>query len=73
MRRLCKMDFFIPKAYKKQQISIRIDQDMLDKIDELSEKNEISRSELINQCINYALNTMDNNLGFKNNSNIKTD
>ena len=55
------MDFFIPKAYKKQQISIRIDQDMLDKIDELSEKNEISRSELINQCINYALDKISDN------------
>lgn len=55
------MDFFIPKTYKKQQISIRIDQDMLDKIDELSEKNEISRSELINQCINYALDKISDN------------
>lgn len=67
------MDFFIPKTYKKQQISIRIDQDILNKIDELSEKNEISRSELINQCINYALNSMDNNLGFKKNFNIIID
>lgn len=55
------MDFFIPKTYKKQQISIRIDQDMLNKIDELSEKNEISRSELINQCINYALDKISDN------------
>lgn len=49
------MDYFVPKSYKKEQISIRIDKDMLDKIDELSAKNDISRSELINQCIKYAL------------------
>lgn len=46
---------FIPKQYKKDPITIRIDFDKLQKIDWLASKYHLSRSELINQCIDYAL------------------
>ena len=46
---------FIPKQYKKDPIIIRIDFEKLKKIDELVSGYHLSRSELINQCIDYAL------------------
>lgn len=46
---------FIPKQYKKEPITIRMDFDKLEKLDRLASEYNISRSELINQCIDYAL------------------
>lgn len=45
---------------EKIVISIRIDTDMLNKIDNEANKTDISRNELIIQCINFALNNIDN-------------
>lgn len=45
---------------EKIVISIRIDTDMLNKIDDEANKTDISRNELIIQCINFALNNIDN-------------
>ncbi len=57
------MEKFIPT--KKQPnnekivISIRINETKIKEIDELSNKIDISRNELINQCIEYALENID--------------
>lgn len=46
---------FIPKQYKKEAITIRVDLAKLAKVDKLAAEYNLSRSEFINQCINYAL------------------
>jgi len=52
------MKNFIPKSYKKEQITIRLDIKTLARLDQISKANELSRSELINQCVDYALENM---------------
>ena len=52
------MSEFIPKQYKKDAITIRIDLEKLAKMDELAFKYGLSRSEFINQCIDYAMDHM---------------
>lgn len=49
------MPDFIPKQYKKEPITIRIDFEKLNKIDEKAAAFNMSRSEFINQCIDYAM------------------
>ena len=49
---------FIPKQYKKEQITIRIGFEKLDNIDRLAETYNLSRNEFINQCIDYAVKHM---------------
>lgn len=49
---------FIPKQYKKEAITIRVEYDILEKIDRLAGVYDISRSEFINQCIHFALEHM---------------
>lgn len=49
------MKEFIPTQYKKEQISIRIPEEVLQRIDRMAARAGISRNELINQCIDYAL------------------
>ncbi len=49
------MKEFKPTKQEKTIISIRLDVDMLKTIDEISHNTDISRNELIVQCINYAL------------------
>ena len=50
---------FIPKQYKKEPITIRISDDKLKIIDKAAADFDMSRSEFINQCIDYALEHMD--------------
>ena len=50
---------FIPKQYKKEPITIRIRDDKLKIIDKAAADFDMSRSEFINQCIDYALEHMD--------------
>lgn len=52
------MKDFKPIKQEKTVISIRMDIDMLKKIDDLSNKVDISRNELIIQCIEYALDNL---------------
>ena len=52
------MSDFIPKSYKKEQTTIRIDAEKMKKIDELANSFNSSRSEFINQCIDFALEHM---------------
>ena len=46
---------FIPKQYKKEVVTIRIDFEKLEKIDRLATQYHLSRSGFINQCVDYAI------------------
>ena len=52
------MSNFIPKPYKKDPITVRINCKKLEHIDKLATSYNLSRSEFINQCIDYALENM---------------
>lgn len=52
------MKEFKPIKQEKTVISIRLDVDMLKKVDELSARTDISRNEFIVQCIDYALKNL---------------
>ena len=49
---------FIPKQYKKEQFTIRMDREMLKRVDQLAEEYQLSRSDFINQCVSFALEHM---------------
>lgn len=49
------MDGFKLIKNEKTVISIRIDRDMLDIVDSIANDTDISRNEMIIQCIDYAL------------------
>ena len=53
------MENFKPKKPEKDVISIRIDHDTLIHIDEIANGNNMSRNELINQCIEFALSNLE--------------
>lgn len=57
------MKKFIPSKGNSEKlvISIRIDSKLLEKIDEEAAKAEISRNEMINQSLNYALSNLEEN------------
>lgn len=52
------MKSFRPVKTEKSVISIRLDSDLLQTVDEISAKADISRNEFIVQCIEYALKNM---------------
>lgn len=47
-----------PTSIEKVVATIRIDNIMLEEIDTLASEIDISRNELINQCIRYALDNL---------------
>lgn len=49
---------FIPKQYKKEQFTIRMEQNMLAQVDELAAQYDLSRSEFIVQCVSFAIEHM---------------
>lgn len=53
------MACFAPVKREKQVISIRIEQVVLKKVDEIANTIDISRNEVINQCIKYAIENSD--------------
>jgi metal-responsive CopG/Arc/MetJ family transcriptional regulator len=53
------MNKFLPKKPEKDVISMRIPTNILEKLDKKAADYEISRNELINQCITFALDNMD--------------
>ena len=55
------MEYFYPKKQDKEVISIRINVDLLQQVDKCAAGADISRNELINQCIVFALDHMDDN------------
>lgn len=54
------MDKFMPKKIDKEIISIRLSNNLLKRIDAEATKADISRNEMINQCIEYALKNINN-------------
>ncbi len=52
------MKNFIPKPYKKEPITIRVDIEKLEQIDKLCTKYQTNRSEFINRSIDFALANM---------------
>ena len=52
------MEIFIPKRTEKEVISMRIETEVLKILDSKAATFEISRNELINQCIMFALKNM---------------
>lgn len=52
------MPDFIPKQYKSDPVTIRIETEKLALLDRLAAKFHLSRSELVNQCIDYALSNL---------------
>jgi len=53
------MEKFLPRKPEKEVISMRIAKDLLDDLDKKSAAVGISRNELINQCIQFALAHME--------------
>ena len=55
---------WIPKPYRKEPVTVRIDVDKLACIDRLLARYGLNRSEFINRCIDYGLgNLPEANLG----------
>ncbi len=54
------MKTFTPQKTTKEVISIRLPSELLKKIDDTATGSNISRNELINQCITFALENMKN-------------
>lgn len=52
------MSKFIPKQYKKEPITLRIDIEKLKEIDRLAAQYDLSRSAFINRCIDYSIEHM---------------
>ena len=52
------MDKFVARKPEKEVISMRIPTDMLKTVDEKAAEIGISRNELLNQMIQYALDNM---------------
>ena len=52
------MEVFVPKKTEKDVISIRIPTEALAEVDAKAAAFGMSRNELINQCILFALNNM---------------
>lgn len=51
-------NFFLRK-FEKEVISMRISTEVLEELDDKAAKIGISRNELINQCIKFALTNME--------------
>ena len=54
------LEKFIARKPEKEVISMRIPADILKIVDDKAAEIGISRNELLNQMIQYALNNMDN-------------
>ena len=53
------LEKFVPKKSEKEVISMRIPVEMLAEVDAKAAAFDISRNELINQCIAFALANME--------------
>ena len=50
---------FTPKQYKKEQFTIRMEQELLENVDMLAAEYNLSRSEFIVQCVRFAIGHME--------------
>lgn len=46
---------FIPKPYRKEVVTVRIGCERLEEMDEVLVRYQVTRSEFINRCIEFAL------------------
>lgn len=53
------MENFKPAKAEKLVITIRIEDYRIKELDRIANKNNISRNELISQCINFAIKNID--------------
>lgn len=53
------MEKFLPRKPEKEVISMRLSLELLAEVDRRAVEFDISRNELINQCITFALAHMD--------------
>jgi metal-responsive CopG/Arc/MetJ family transcriptional regulator len=51
---------FWPNKHEKIVISVRIDKELIDKIDKVAAETDLSRNEVICQSIEFALNNTEN-------------
>lgn len=51
---------FIPRNGEKEVISVRIPKTLLQRVDKLAVDNSLSRNELLMQCVEYALDNLEN-------------
>ncbi len=56
----------IKKGYNLVSKSFRLPEELVKIIDNLAYKNNISSNQLVIQCLNYAINNLDNDTGNKN-------
>ncbi len=52
--------FRIAKGYEQVTKTIRIPEPVAEQLDKLAAENNISFNQLVNQCIQFALNSQDN-------------
>lgn len=52
------MGNFIPKPYRTEQVSIRLDTDLLAQVEAAANQYNMSRNAFINECIRYAMANM---------------
>ena len=52
------MKDFIPKSYRKETITVRFDEPVLREVERIANLFEMSRNELITQCVEYALQNL---------------
>ena len=52
------MGNFIPKPYSTEQVSIRVDTELLARVEAAANKYNMSRNAFINECIRYAMANM---------------
>ena len=51
----------IKKGYNSVSKSFRLPEEIVEKIDNLAYKNNISSNQIVIQCLDYAINNLDNN------------
>lgn len=49
---------FIPKAYKKEAVTVRFDESVLHEVERIANLYKMSRNELVVQCVQYALQNL---------------
>lgn len=54
------MKNFKPKKQEKDIVSIRMSIELLEQVDSIAAANDMSRNELIVQCIEYAIENIEN-------------
>lgn len=50
---------FIPRNGEKEVISFRVPKDLITQIDKIAIDNSLSRNEFMLQCLEYAINNME--------------